>query len=280
MPEIIPQNDEDKEQLTYLRSPPGERGSGAVRYAAAMYFFQRGMLHARDLEAYRALSKVDGTADNPAGQAIMQLAMETERYISGLEFPGKADVMDGLARWMRGAPQAVKPGHVPARSHAREALAAMTDTRLASALASAVPVLGWSAFTQYPADEIGAKFLRNNAFASLVGEGSPYPAEDFDLGFFVVGPHTFYRDHCHAAPELYAPLTGPHGWRFKPGDPLQWLDADVPVWNPPNQPHATMTGDVPFLAIYCWTRDVNEPARVLFSNDWTAIETQFSASSK
>jgi hypothetical protein len=33
-----------------------------------------------------------------------------------------------------------------------------------------------------------------------------------------------------------------------------------------------MTGRVPFLAIYGWTRDVNEIAQVIPCDDWAIIE--------
>ena len=81
-----------------------------------------------------------------------------------------------------------------------------------------------------------------------------------------------YRDHCHAAPELYAPLTGPHGWRFGPGRPLMVKPAHQPVWNPPYPPHLTKVGPVPFLCLFGWTRDVNEVARVMPAADWPELE--------
>jgi hypothetical protein len=47
--------------LQDLRMPPGEKGSGAVRYAAAMYFYRHGMLGSKALEVYRTLAKDDLT---------------------------------------------------------------------------------------------------------------------------------------------------------------------------------------------------------------------------
>jgi hypothetical protein len=44
--------------------------------------------------------------------------------------------------------------------------------------------------------------------------------------------------------------------------------AHVPVWNPPNQPHMTKVGSVPFLCLFGWTRDVSEPAQVIPADDW------------
>src|SRR5690606_4178891 len=110
-------------------------------------------------------------------------------------------------------------------------------------------------------------------FVSLIGKGAPFDADDFDLGLFLIEPRTLYRDHRHQAPELYAPITGPHRWRFGVDDPWQELPADIPVWNEPQRVHATLVGDRPFLAIFCWTQDVAIPASVVAATDWQAIES-------
>jgi hypothetical protein len=107
---------------------------------------------------------------------------------------------------------------------------------------------------------------------SLIGEGAAIPAEDFDLGLFLIAPHVLYRDHAHPAPELYAPLTGPHGWRFGPGTPLTVKAAHEPVWNLPDAPHLTKVGPVPFLCVFGWTKDTHLPARVIPATDWPELE--------
>jgi hypothetical protein len=142
---------------------------------------------------------------------------------------------------------------------------------LAAAVEAASPFLRWVTYP-YEGQDIGEMFPRNHAFATLMGEYGPYRADDFDLGLFLIAPHILYRDHQHAAPELYAPLTGPHGWRFQPGSAISMLPGGIAIWNEPHQPHATLTGAVPFLAFYCWTRDVNQPARVIPSDDWSKLE--------
>jgi len=81
-----------------------------------------------------------------------------------------------------------------------------------------------------------------------------------------------YRDHHHAAPKLYAPLTGPHGWRFAPNRPLIVKQAHQPVWNDPHQPHLTKVGSIPFLAFFAWTRDIESRAQVLQATDWPELE--------
>ena len=101
---------------------------------------------------------------------------------------------------------------------------------------------------------------------------APFPPATLTLASFSSPPHVLYRDHHHAAPELYVPLTGPHGWRFGPGRPLVVKPALLPVWNPPQRPHLTKVGPTPFLALYGWTRDVQAAASVIPATDWPALE--------
>ena len=264
---ITPETEEDARQKRFLEMPQGEPGSGAMRYAAAMYFFQRGMMSERELEFYRAHTKIDGVSP------VTKLVLEAERYIGALEFAGKGEVMRGIAHWSQGPLETLAQKQVSTLSHLDAALAAMRDKPLASAIKEAAPVLRWVTYS-YEGQDIGETFPANHAFASLIGEYGPYKAHDFDLGLFLIAPRVFYRDHYHQAPELYAPLTGPHGWRFNPGGALVWRAADVPVWNAAFQHHATLVGDVPFLALFAWTKDVNTPARVIQSPDWVEIELQ------
>lgn len=61
---ITPETPEDAAHLADLNTPPGPPGSGRVRYAAATHFYNRGMISAEALEAYRILSMIDG--EDPA----------------------------------------------------------------------------------------------------------------------------------------------------------------------------------------------------------------------
>lgn len=286
------EHEEDGRQRAFLDLPPGEPGSGRARYAAAMHFFQRGMLSRRALEVYRVCAKLDGedprasladlgllgelTDGDALAAAIGRLVAAIDVRLGGVSGPGVDDVRallarlrDGFARPRRGEANAVVSRWL---SPALEAVGATGAAGLAEAIAAAAPGLRWITYDGYAPAEIGEAFCNGHAFASIVGGDSALPADDFDLGLFLVAPHVFYRDHRHAAPELYLPLTGPHGWRFRPGDPLTWQEAGVPVWNEPFRPHATKVGDVPFLCLYGWTRDVDEPATVVPADDWPALE--------
>ena len=99
-----------------------------------------------------------------------------------------------------------------------------------------------------------------------------FPLRDFELGLFLVAPRTLYRDHRHLAPELYVPLTGPHEWRFGTGESWTEYSAHTPIWNDPMQIHATLVREVPFLALFAWTRDVAADAVIVPATDWAEIE--------
>ena len=49
----------DRKQWQLLRSPLGEPQSGRVRYAAAMYLYNRGLIGEDLLEAFRVCAKRD-----------------------------------------------------------------------------------------------------------------------------------------------------------------------------------------------------------------------------
>ena len=275
--------------LHLIATPLGEPGSGRVRYGAAMRLWQAGKLPEMALEVYRICSAMDAQdpgpplaergltvpiapATTPAG-ALTCLLSEADRYLANLDAAGVAEVRMGLSA---AVPQVPSPPGVPPvlQAHLPAALAALATTHpaLATAIRDAAPALCWHTYDGYARSEIGTSFADGHAYASLVGAGGPFAADDFDFGLFIVAPHVLYRDHAHAAPELYAPLTGPHGWRFRPDAPLTLKPAHVPVWNDPHAPHCTKVGPLPFLAFYGWTRDAEAPAYLVPASDWAALE--------
>ena len=275
-----------------LALPIGQRRSGRARYAAAMSLYQSGRLSAEALEVYRICSLLDTQDPAPmlaeahlpptqftsltAEIALRTLVHSADTYLATLPGPGVAEVRQGLNRWRSGP---VTPHHGPVNPvlavHLPSALAQLNQTHpdLAAAIAEAAPHLNWITYDLY-GPEIGPDFANNHAFASLIGEAATIPARDFDLGLFLIAPHILYRDHHHPAPELYAPLTGPQGWRFGPNRPLVLKPAHVPVWNDPNRPHLTKVGPTPFLALFGWTRDVQAAAQVLPAHDWPELEAR------
>lgn len=267
--------------LAALATPVGGEGSGRVRYGGAMALYAAGRIGAEVLEVYRICSPLDAEdpqallnakglrlpMDLPTPAArIALLVAEADRYIATLPGPGVAEVRAGLAAAIPALP-ATAPNPI-VEAHLSTALTAVTETHptLAAALEGASPHLHWITYDKYDRAKIGEAFATGHAFAPLAS------GRDYELGIFLIAPHILYRDHAHAAPELYAPLTGPHGWRFGPGTALTVKPAHVPVWNPPHQPHSTKVGRVPFLCLYGWTRDVTVPAYVIAADDWPGIE--------
>ena len=266
--------------------PIGLRRSGRARYAAAMALYQDGKLSDDALEVYRICALLDrqdpaamlGAQPSPvapdAESAIRALVTAADDYLATLPGPGVAEVRAGLNRWRGGAVVPRPQTNAVLAEHAATALAALSASHpgLAHAIAAALPHLHWITYDLYPPAEIGPAFAKGHCYASIIGEDAAIAAQDFDLGLFLIAPHVLYRDHRHAAPELYAPLTGPHGWRFGPDRPLIVKPAHQPVWNDPHRPHLTKVGPVPFLALFGWTRDVLEAAQVLPAGDWPELE--------
>ncbi len=257
-----------------ILTPAGVPGSARLRYGAAMTLHGAGLLTDAALEAYRESAPSDRLDVQAAlaargcaapGAEVAALAAEAAACLRGLTGPGTEEVAAGLAT-ARALPPEPQP-HPVVAAHLPAALAAVQGApALVAAIAAAAPWLGWVVYDRYPPALIGPAFARRHAFAPLAH------GPDFELGIFLIAPRTLYRDHAHAAPELYAPLTGPHGWRFAPGAAIETRPAHEPVWNPAHQPHATLTGDVPFLCLYAWTRDIGEPARVIPAPDWDMLE--------
>lgn len=281
---------DDLRARTDLHAALGQPGSGRLRYAAAMHFHRKGLIAPEVLEVYRTCSPQDW--EDPAGLlaargltldlpppdtpdlAIRLLVEEIDRYLATLPGPGVAEVRSLIARWRDGPVTPASAANVVVGEHLPPALAALAQTHpaLAAAIRAGAPYLPWVTYDSYPPEQIGPSFRQGHAFASLVGEGAAIPAEDFDLGLFLIAPHVLYRDHAHPAPELYAPLTGPHGWRFGPGSPLIVKGPHEPVWNLPEAPHLTKVGPTPFLCVFGWTRDTRQPAHVIPAGDWAELE--------
>ena len=204
--------------------------------------------------------------------AVRNLLEQLSRFLLTLSHPMALEIGHLMQAHESNSLSFVEPRSANVCRYLPMALKAMTDQTLASAIAAASAALKWVPYDAYAEEDIGLAFARGHAFASLIGEDAPFISTKLDAGLFLVAPHVFYRDHHHAAPELYVPLTGPHAWRFQPGGTFVSLPACQPVWNEPWQPHATKMGSTPFLSIFVWTQDIAEPARVVAAPDWAELE--------
>jgi Dimethlysulfonioproprionate lyase len=274
--------------VALLHTALGLPGSGRVRYGAAMELWRAGKISAEVLEVYRVTSPHDGRdplsvlrelglplPPTPQEESPVRTLYTAARdYLSALDHPGAAEVRAGLPADPGSERGVARRGNAVVDRWLQPALQALTASHaaLANAIAGAADQLEWVTYDAYPRDQIGEPFATGHAFASILGGDAPFAAKDFDLGLFLIAPDVLYRDHHHAAPELYAPLTGPHGWRFGTGRPLIIKPAHEPVWNPSYQPHLTKVGSVPFLGLFVWTKDVSETAVVLPASDWETLE--------
>lgn len=158
-----------------------------------------------------------------------------------------------------------EPQLLPACRYLPEAIAStmMLDSTLAAGLAEIEDRLAWRQNPNYCDAAMGQPgYMNAYAYAEIVGPGGAFPGDDFLLGLLLLGPGLHYPDHAHPAPELYWLLTGPSEWRRgeKPFDRKKPGDT---IWHPPGVAHAIRTGEAPLLALYMWTRDVREPARLV-----------------
>lgn len=155
------------------------------------------------------------------------------------------------------------PKRLPATRYLPECVASsmFTSPDVAAALAGIDEFLHWRQNPNYSDSVMGAGYMDNYAYAELIGPRGFFAGDDFLMGLLLLGPHRHYRDHHHAAPELYWLLTGPSEWRRGNGD-FVTRGAGEMVWHEPHVTHATRTLEHPLLAVWAWTRDVGEPARL------------------
>jgi hypothetical protein len=154
---------------------------------------------------------------------------------------------------------------LPACRHLPETVAAVLtlDSGFAALLAEIEDQLAWQQNANYSDAAMNCQgYMDNYAYAELVGPTGLWPGDDFRMGLLILGPRLHYRDHSHAAPELYWLLTGPSEWRTSAAD-FTSREQDATIWHPAHMVHGTRTGASPLLALYIWTSDVEQPARLV-----------------
>jgi hypothetical protein len=141
------------------------------------------------------------------------------------------------------------------------ALAVASD--VAAAIAAIDEDLHWKQNPNYSDKAMDMRgYMDGYAYAEIIGPKGFFAGDDFLLGLMLLGPRRLYREHYHEAPELYWLLTGPSNWKQGAGG---WatLSAGSTRWHRPLVVHATETADTPLLAIWAWTRDVAQAARLV-----------------
>jgi hypothetical protein len=157
-----------------------------------------------------------------------------------------------------------QPRRLPACRYFPETVSAamLVSPALAAALAACEDDLRWKQNPNYSDAVLGAGYMQGYAYAELVGPDGFYPGDDFLLGLMILAPGLHYRDHFHAAPELYWLLTGPSDWKRGAGG-YETREAGATLWHKPFVVHATRTLDTPLLCVWAWTRDVAEAAKLV-----------------
>lgn len=162
----------------------------------------------------------------------------------------------------------LQPVRLPACRHLPEAVAAglLVSSDLCSAIASIEDQLHWTQADNYSDDYLDQPgFMANTAYAEIIGKKGFFRGSDFRLGLMLIGPRLHYRDHRHAAPELYWLLTGPIEYSRDRGDFAIVSTAET-IWHDPDVIHAMKTGDRPLLAVWAWTSNVDELSEVVHSS--------------
>lgn len=156
-----------------------------------------------------------------------------------------------LADWPRAAPTRVAvPSTLPVLAWLADCAAhtAPATAPLMRALL-ATPNLSWR--QTYGTADLPPAFLARYGWTELVGKRGPVPSEAIAAGFLLLGPHTHYPRHSHAAEELYIPLAGTAEW-LRGEAPFAPVPPGVPIHHPSWMAHAMRTGAAPLLAFYLW----------------------------
>lgn len=156
-----------------------------------------------------------------------------------------------------------EPRRLPACRYLPECVAAsmFMAPDVAAALAEIEEFLRWKQNPNYSDAVMGEGYMDNYAYTEIIGPDGFFPGADFLMGLMLLGPRRLYPDHHHPAPELYWLLTGPSDWRRSRED-FRERAAGETIWHAPLVTHATRTGDSPLLAVWAWTQDVNQAARL------------------
>lgn len=200
--------------------------------------------------------------DNIYGPAIWAIDM-IRRALKG---DGGAQVFARMAEQDFTPAAVVEPlsRRLPATRFLPECVATslFTAPDVAAAIAAIEEYLHWQQNPNYSDAVLGEGYMDNYAYAEIVGPTGFFPGKDFRMGLLLLGPGLHYRDHHHKAPEFYLLLTGPSEWRQGDGD-FRLCEAGEAIWHEPHVVHATRTLSSPLLAVWAWTRDVGEAARLV-----------------
>jgi mannose-6-phosphate isomerase-like protein (cupin superfamily) len=171
--------------------------------------------------------------------------------------------VDYLDRTLRAAEVREHFTPAPAREPAAtldaaiSASAAFATAAAAQALREARSHLRWGYSYE---TRVGEETLAQRiSFAELIGPDGPMSEPDARVGFTLLAPDTLYPLHAHPATELYWVMAGHAEWSRDSATEV------VPpgrfVLHRSDEPHAMRTSAEPLLALWCWSGDLDTPAR-------------------
>lgn len=101
-------------------------------------------------------------------------------------------------------------------------------------------------------------FFENESFTEIIGPNGLLLADDFRLGFLILGEKVHYPWHSHAATELYHIVSGTGIWEQGDRIPRQ-PPPGTAIYHDSWETHAMTTTD-PMLAFWTWTGSIADEA--------------------
>jgi len=131
--------------------------------------------------------------------------------------------------------------------------------RMIAACTQVLPFCPWT--TGYDKSEADENFFNNFSYATIIGKGGYIDCDYFSCGITLISPDTFYDWHYHPAIEIYLNLTKGSQWGMTEGDLLPKTIGEV-ITHPSNIPHAMYSKELPLIAPWFWSGDVQVPAKM------------------
>ncbi len=132
----------------------------------------------------------------------------------------------------------------------------------ADGLAEMAKSLHWTQNPNYLSDPKMRAFVRDYAYAELMGPGGIALGVDAALGLLLIGPQRYYPPHRHPARETYLTVAGEADW-WRDGEAWRTLPAAALVEHAPDRVHAMRTAEQALLALYAWSGEIGTAARLV-----------------
>ena len=162
-----------------------------------------------------------------------------------------------LALFCEGVLESTLP-YAPPEPRAFPIIASLPDFRplangrtsaLTDAVIAAAADLEWR--QSYTVEEVGAHFLANYGWFTLVSPAGPYVSPDFQISIGAWREGLYYPRHWHRPEELYYVVAG-EALFITDGYPDERLGPEGKRYHPSMVPHAARMETAPLLALAVW----------------------------